>query len=185
MLTCQAEATLINNQKENHMKRFHVHVAVSDLEKSTLFYSAMFGMQPTVLKTDYAKWMLDDPRINFAISERSGVTGVNHLGFQADSEDELEEIHTRLQSADTAITAEKGANCCYAKSDKYWVEDPTGIAWESFRSLDTIPFYGEQSHQAASGAEKVIENTGCSTSCCPAPSPVSAEKSTAKACCNG
>ena len=165
------------------MKRFHVHVAVSDLEQSTLFYSAMFGVQPTVLKTDYAKWMLDDPRINFAISARIGVTGVNHLGFQADSEDELEEIHTRLQSADTAITAEKGANCCYAKSDKYWVEDPTGIAWESFRSLDTIPFYGEQSHQGTNSAANV--DTACSTSCCPAPSPVIAEKVSSKACCNG
>ena len=167
------------------MKRFHVHVAVSDLEKSTLFYSAMFGMQPSVLKPDYAKWMLDDPRINFAISERTGVTGVNHLGFQADSDDELEEIHTRLQSADTAITAEKGANCCYAKSDKYWVEDPTGIAWESFRSLATIPFFGEQSHQAANAAEEVNLGAGCGTSCCPAPTPAVAEKSTAKACCNG
>ena len=165
------------------MKRFHVHVAVSDLAQSTLFYSAMFGMQPTVLKTDYAKWMLVDPRINFAISARTGVTGVNHLGFQADSEAELDEIHTRLQSADTAITAEKGANCCYAKSDKYWVEDPTGIAWESFRSLDTIPFYGELSHQVTNGAANV--DTACSTSCCPAPSPVIAEKVSSKACCNG
>ena len=167
------------------MKRFHVHVAVSDLKKSTLFYSAMFGMQPSVLKTDYAKWMLDDPRINFAISARTGVTGVNHLGFQAETDEELEEIHTRLQSADTAITAEKGANCCYAKSDKYWVEDPTGIAWESFRSLATIPFFGEQSDQAANTTEEVNAGAGCSTSCCPAPSPAVAVKSTAKACCNG
>ena len=103
------------------MKRFHVHVAVSNLEHSTRFYSAMFGTPPTVLKTDYAKWMLDDPRVNFAISERADAQGVNHLGVQADSAEELEEIHTRLQSADTAIAAEVGANCCYAKSDKYWV----------------------------------------------------------------
>ena len=167
------------------MKRFHVHVAVNDLTKNIQFYSAMFGVQPSVVKLDYAKWMLDDPRINFAISERAGITGVNHLGFQADSDDELEEIHMRLRSADTVITAEKGATCCYAKSDKYWVNDPTGIAWESFRSLDTIPFYGEQSHQGTSGAENVKQGTGCSTSCCPAPSPVIAEKATAKACCNG
>ena len=167
------------------MKRFHVHVAVSDLEQSTRFYSAMFGMQPSILKSDYAKWMLDDPRINFAISERADNPGLNHLGFQAESERELEEIHTRLQSADSAITAETGANCCYAKSDKYWVQDPTGIAWESFRTLDTIPFYGEQSHHGTAEAKNAKDGTGCSTSCCPAPTAAPAEKSTAKACCNG
>ena len=166
------------------MKRFHVHVAVGNLEQSTRFYSAMFGMPPSVQKNDYAKWMLDDPRVNFAISERADSTGVNHLGFQAETEHELEEIHTRLQSADTAVTAEKGANCCYAKSDKYWVQDPSGIAWESFRSLDTIPFYGAQSHQGAAGAEEVNANTGsgCATSCCP--TPATADKPVAKACCN-
>lgn len=167
------------------MKRFHVHVAVSDLEQSTRFYSAMFGMEPTVLKSDYAKWMLDDPRVNFAISERANTQGVNHLGFQAESAEELEEIHTRLQSADTSIAAEKGANCCYAKSDKYWVQDPTGIAWESFRSLDTIPFYGEQSHKGAAGAESA-EAGACGMACCPTIEAKSAEmKSAAKACCNG
>ncbi|MEP7154740.1 MAG: ArsI/CadI family heavy metal resistance metalloenzyme [Betaproteobacteria bacterium] len=176
------------------MKRFHVHVAVKDLAQSTRFYSALFGSQPTVLKHDYAKWMLDDPRINFAISERDGgdgAKGVNHLGFQAESADELEEIHARLQSADTAIAAEKGANCCYARSDKYWVEDPTGIAWESFRSLDTIPFYGENSHQGSAGAEsaegaKAVEGAGCATSCCPAiPETAIDGKAATKACCNG
>lgn len=164
------------------MKRFHVHVAVSDLEQSARFYSAMFGMQPTVLKNDYAKWMLDDPRVNFAISARTNGTGLNHLGFQADSGEELEEIHARLQTADAAITEERGANCCYAKSDKYWVQDPSGIAWESFHSLDAIPFYGEQSHQGAAGAENAA-GSGCGTSCCP--TPVAIEKTAAKACCNG
>ena len=171
------------------MKRFHVHVAVSDLEQSARFYSAMFGMQPTVLKNDYAKWMLDDPRINFAISERAGAEGLNHLGFQAESAEELEEIHARLQTADTSIAAEKGASCCYAKSDKYWVQDPTGIAWESFRSLDTIPFYGELSHKDAAVIENAApeaEGSGCATSCCPTIAPKTAEvKSAAKACCNG
>lgn len=169
------------------MKRFHVHIAVNDLEQSTRFYSAMFGMQPTVLKNDYAKWMLDDPRVNFAISERANAEGLNHLGFQADSDEELEQIHTRLQSADTSITAEKGANCCYAKSDKYWVQDPSGIAWESFRSLDTIPFYGENSHLGAAGAEAAGEGGACGTACCPtgvAGKPAT-EKTAAKACCNG
>ncbi len=164
------------------MKRFHVHVAVSDLEQSTRFYSALFGMEPTVLKDDYAKWMLDDPRVNFAISGCAPAAGLNHLGIQADSDDELEEIHARLRTTDTSITAEKGANCCYAKSDKYWVQDPSGIAWESFHSLDTIPFYGEQSHLGAAGAGNAA-NSGCGTSCCPAP--VATEKAAAKACCNG
>ena len=170
------------------MKRFHVHVAVSDLEQSTRFYSAMFGVAPTVLKDDYAKWMLDDPRINFAISERANAQGVNHLGFQADSAEELEDIHTRLQSADTSITAEKGANCCYAKSDKYWVQDPTGIAWESFRSLDTIPFYGEDSHPRAEVAESAesAEGGACASAGCAAIEPkTTALKTGAKACCNG
>jgi catechol 2,3-dioxygenase-like lactoylglutathione lyase family enzyme len=165
------------------MKRFHVHVAVTNLAESTRFYAAMFGAQPNVSKPDYAKWMLDDPRINFAISERDNVAGVNHLGFQVESDEELEEIHARLQTADNAITAEKGASCCYAKSDKYWVQDPSGIAWESFRSLDTIPFYGEQSHKGAAGAEAATQSGGCSTSCCP--TPTATEKTKAKACCNG
>ena len=169
------------------MKRFHVHVAVSDLEQSTRFYSAMFGMPPTVQKTDYAKWMIDEPRVNFAISARVGGFGVNHLGFQAESTEELEEIHTRLQSADLSIAAEKGANCCYAKSDKYWVQDPTGIAWESFRSLETIPFYGEESHKGAGGAE-VEAAAACGTACCPTIDSKNADvavNASAKACCNG
>ncbi len=169
------------------MKRFHVHVAVNNLEESTRFYAAMFGAQPIVQKPDYAKWMLDDPRINFAISERAGTPGVNHLGFQAESEAELDEIHARLQTAGTDIAAEKGANCCYATSDKYWVNDPAGIAWESFRSLDTIPFYGEDSHKTAQPAADA-QGAGCSTSCCPptlAKASAPEVKSTGKACCNG
>ena len=172
------------------MKRFHVHVAVSDLEQSTRFYSAMFGMPPTVVKPDYAKWMLDDPRVNFAISERAGAGGINHLGFQAESAEELEEIHARLQTADTTIAAEKDAHCCYATSDKYWVQDPTGIAWESFRSLDSIPFYGEDSHQGPSGGEKTAGGpaTGCATACCPAPAaataPADAARPAKAPCCN-
>jgi catechol 2,3-dioxygenase-like lactoylglutathione lyase family enzyme len=166
------------------MKRFHVHVAVSDLKQSTQFYSAMFGMAPTVLKADYAKWMLDDPRVNFAISERANAAGLNHLGFQAESDDELEEIHTRLKSADAAITAERGANCCYAKSDKYWVQDPSGIAWESFRSLSTIPFYGDQSHKGGADAEGSVGEACGATTCC-TPSVERDKATTAKGCCNG
>src|SRR5437588_2555862 len=99
------------------MKRFHVHVAVKDLEQSKRFYSAMFGIEPIVVKPDYAKWMLDDPRVNFAISQRSQTPGVNHLGVQADTDEELQGIHANLLQADQAIVAEKGVHCCYAKSD--------------------------------------------------------------------
>ena len=126
------------------MKRLHVHVAVHDIAQSVRFYSALFASQPSVLKNDYAKWMLDDPRVNFAISSRSAKTGLDHLGIQAENGDELEEIGTRLAQADVSITAQKGAACCYAKSDKYWTIDPQGIAWESFHSLDSVPVYGEQ-----------------------------------------
>ena len=111
------------------MKRFHVHVAVNDLSKSIAFYSAIFGEEPSVVKPDYAKWMLEDPRINFAISDRGQAPGVNHLGLQAENDAELEAIHANLKKADTAVLPEKGANCCYAKSDKYWVTDPQGVAW--------------------------------------------------------
>ncbi len=144
------------------MKRFHVHVAVRDLEESKRFYSAMFGSEPTVVKPDYAKWMLDDPRVNFAISQRSQTPGVNHLGMQAETDEELQGIHANLQHADGTIVAEKGVHCCYAKSDKYWVTDPQGVAWESFRSLGTAPLYDEENHTvpAACGSN---EATGCCT----------------------
>ena len=139
------------------MKRFHVHVAVKDLEQSVRFYSTMFGAAPSVQKPDYAKWMLDDPRVNFAISQRGRSLGVNHLGIQAESDEELEAIHAKLRDADAEVVAEKGVHCCYATSDKYWVTDPQGVAWESFRSLGAVPFYGtegpnEQSSCGTSGA---------------------------------
>ena len=124
------------------MKRFHVHVAVPDLQQSIRFYSTMFGTEPAVVKDDYAKWMLEDPRVNFAISQRGGSTGINHLGFQVDDAAELSEIHTRLQAAGSGVTAESDVSCCYARSDKYWVTDPAGVAWESFHSLGSVPFYG-------------------------------------------
>ncbi len=131
------------------MKRFHVHVAVHDLEQSIRFYSALFGAEPSVKKDDYAKWMLEDPRINFAISNRSDKAGVNHLGLQAENGAELEDIGSRLAQADVATTAQKGASCCYAKSDKYWTVDPQGIAWESFHTLDSVPTYGSDTRTKA------------------------------------
>jgi hypothetical protein len=150
--------------QETIMKRFHVHVAVKDLRDSIRFYSAMFGREPTVTKPDYAKWMLEDPRVNFAISQRSQTLGVNHLGMQAETDDELEDIHANLQLADNSIVAEKGVSCCYAKSDKYWVTDPQGVAWESFRSLGSIPLFGQENETAA-GACGSNEAAGC---CAPA-----------------
>ncbi|HVJ23400.1 MAG TPA: ArsI/CadI family heavy metal resistance metalloenzyme [Burkholderiales bacterium] len=125
------------------MKRLHVHVAVHDLQQSIRFYSALFAAQPAVKKDDYAKWMLDDPRVNFAISTRATKAGLDHLGIQTDNGAELEDLGSRLAQADVAITAQKGASCCYAKSDKYWTIDPQGIAWESFHTLDAVPMYGE------------------------------------------
>lgn len=116
------------------MKRFHVHVNVSDLEASIGFYSILFGGGPSVRKPDYAKWMLDDPRVNFAISQRDRATGVDHLGLQSDEPQELEEIGKRLAAADAVAFAEKGTTCCYAHSDKYWAEDPQGVRWETFHT---------------------------------------------------
>lgn len=124
------------------MKRFHVHVSVTDLSQSVGFYSKLFGAEPSVTKTDYAKWMLDDPRINFAISTREGKAGLNHLGFQVDSDEELTQLREQAQKADIAAVEELGAACCYAKSDKHWIEDPQGIAWETFHTLGDIPVFG-------------------------------------------
>ena len=114
------------------MKRFHVHVNVQDLDQSIRFYAQLFGTEPSVRKGDYAKWMLDDPRVNFAISQRERAPGVDHLGLQADDPSELEQIGARLQAADAVRLTEVGATCCYAQSDKYWSEDPQGLRWESF-----------------------------------------------------
>ena len=147
------------------MKRFHVHVAVSDLDAGIRFYSKVFGADPTVTKPDYAKWMVEDLRVNFAISMRGSNPGVNHLGFQLDTDDELRAMHVQLAEADAGLVEEVGANCCYAKSDKYWVTDPAGIAWETFRSLGSIPLFGAEEPSAAPSA------SGC---CSPESAAVSA-----------
>jgi lactoylglutathione lyase len=125
------------------MKRFHIHVSVDDLAKSIGFYSTLFGAEPTRIEADYAKWMLEEPRMNFAISTGRQPVGVNHLGFQVDSPDELRGLHSQLAAADAHLIEENEQACCYAKSDKYWVTDPTGIAWETFHTLGSIPVYGE------------------------------------------
>jgi catechol 2,3-dioxygenase-like lactoylglutathione lyase family enzyme len=125
------------------MKRFHVHVAVNEMADSVRFYSAVFGIEPTVLKDDYAKWMLEDPRINFAISKRGQKPGVDHLGLQVEDEEELHDMRGRLETADGTLAEQTAQPCCYAKSDKYWITDPQGIAWETFHTLDSIPVFGE------------------------------------------
>ncbi|GBG13616.1 glyoxalase [Novimethylophilus kurashikiensis] len=124
------------------MKRMHVHISVDDLQASIRFYSTMFGADPTVVKPDYAKWMLDDPRVNFAISQRGAAVGLNHLGIQVECGEELAEMNTRLQQLETQVKEEMGTACCYAKSDKYWVTDPSGIAWEAYHTLDNVPMFG-------------------------------------------
>jgi catechol 2,3-dioxygenase-like lactoylglutathione lyase family enzyme len=135
--------------QENRMKRFHVHVAVDDLCESIRFYSTLFGSKPGVREVDYAKWMLDDPRVNFAISSRGRPAGINHLGFQVDSAAELTGMKAQLEAADSAMVEQTATACCYARSDKYWVTDPSGIAWETFHSLGTVPVYGEDGRTGA------------------------------------
>jgi catechol 2,3-dioxygenase-like lactoylglutathione lyase family enzyme len=125
------------------MKRPHVHVSVDDLAQSIRFYSALFAAQPTVTKPDYAKWMLDDPRVNFAISTRSGGTGIDHLGIQVETPDELQEVYGRLRQADRPVLEEGETVCCYAKSEKSWIADPQGISWETFLTFGESTAYGD------------------------------------------
>ncbi|HJU50318.1 MAG TPA: ArsI/CadI family heavy metal resistance metalloenzyme [Pseudogulbenkiania sp.] len=152
------------------MKRLHVHVSVDNLSQSVAFYSALFGAAPTVAKPDYAKWMLDDPRVNFAISQRGAKAGLDHLGIQAENAEELAELKTRIDAAGMAALSEEGTTCCYAKSDKHWVQDPSGIAWETYHTLDSAPTF--------SGAEADVTPVAAdAASCCAPPQPGEA------ACC--
>jgi len=125
------------------MKRLHVHVSVDDLAHSIQFYSTLFAAEPTVTKPDYAKWMLDDPRVNFAISTRSEQTGVDHLGIQVETPDELHEVYGRLQRADRPVLEEGVTTCCYAKSEKAWIKDPQGLSWETFLTFGESTIYGD------------------------------------------
>jgi lactoylglutathione lyase len=142
------------------MKRFHVHVHVDDIEKSVRFYSTLFDAQPAVVKPDYAKWMLEDPRLNFAISSGVSNRGIGHLGFQFDTPEELAEIATRGRAAGLGGVEEREARCCYAKSNKHWFTDPQGVVWETFESYGTIDEYGEDRET------DVEETTACSASSC-------------------
>ena len=124
------------------MKRLHVHVSVRDLDESVRFYSTLFAAQPTVRKGDYAKWMLDDPRVNFAISERDKVTGIRHLGIQVEDHAELAEVYERIEHTQRPVLDEGKTTCCYAKSEKNWVEDPQGVQWETFLTTAESTVYG-------------------------------------------
>jgi len=133
------------------MSRLHVHIAVDDLDQNIRFYSALFGAGPGVVKDDYAKWDLADPAVNFAISARARNAGLDHVGIQADTAQELEALQARLDAAGIAGREQSGTACCYARSDKYWSLDPQGIAWEAFHTLDSIPTFNE--HGAESPAQ--------------------------------
>ena len=147
------------------MKRLHVHVSVQDLAASIRFYRTLFGAEPAVTKADYAKWMLEDPRVNFAISTHRQPVGVNHLGFQVDTDEELRSMRAQLEAADARMVEETEQPCCYARSDKYWVTDPTGIAWETFHTLGSIPVYGEDTAVFDHGAS-VVPTEGAAARCC-------------------
>lgn len=125
------------------MKRLHVHVAVQDLPQSIGFYSALFAVQPAIVKSDYAKWMLDDPRVNFAISTRGREPGLDHLGIQVEDAGELQEVYARLRNAGSGIIEQGQTACCYAKSEKSWIEDPAGISWETFLTTGENATYGD------------------------------------------
>jgi hypothetical protein len=159
------------------MNRFHVHVNVTDLDRSITFYSQLFGTGPAVVKPDYAKWMLDDPRINFAISKRDRPAGVDHLGIQAEDGAALETIGARLKSADAISLAEVGTTCCYAHSDKYWAEDPQGLRWETFHTHGEATTYYEPATETSAA-----EATQASADACCGPRAAGPEKSVA-ACC--
>ncbi len=124
------------------MKRLHVHVGVTDLDQSIAFYSALFGSPPSLVRDDYAKWMLDDPRVNFAISHGHAAPGIEHLGIQAESPEELAEVTARISAADRPVLAEGETTCCYAKSEKSWTSDPQGVVWEAFHTMEQARTYG-------------------------------------------
>ncbi len=154
--------------------RFHVHVGVADLDQSIAFYSGLFGAQPSVTKTDYAKWMLDDPKVNFAISQKDGAAkGVEHLGIQVDSESELAAVYGRLKQAGGPVLEEGATTCCYAKSEKSWIADPDGVVWEAFHTTGESTNYGDSPDIAALASINAADNACCApmvaapaTSCC-------------------
>jgi len=161
------------------MKRFHVNVSVKDIDEGIRFYSALFAAEPAVRKDDYAKWMLEDPRINFAISQRGYAPGVDHLGIQVDSAAELTAMRAQLTTADHGLIEQSETACCYAKSDKYWVTDPVGIPWETFHTLDAIPIYGEDTDIAPKDSTCCVPVKPAASGACCAPTPTASNES----CC--
>ena len=153
------------------MKRFHAHVHVDDLTQSIAFYSKLFAAAPTRVEADYAKWMLEDPRVNFAISTPGAKPGLDHFGLQTDDAAELAELKARAEAADMALLDEGNTTCCYARSEKHWVTDPQGIAWEHFHTLGDIPVFNEAAPSSAAGA--------CGTPAAAAPAPAAPRA----ACC--
>ncbi|MBI3594272.1 MAG: glyoxalase/bleomycin resistance/dioxygenase family protein [Nitrospirae bacterium] len=154
------------------MKRFHAHISVENLSESIRFYSGLFNQRPTIEKPDYAKWMIDDPRINFAISQRGAEPGLDHLGIQVESNEELHEINQQMKTAALPVSEQLATTCCYAKSDKYWTLDPQGIAWEAFHNLETAPVYGNDFQQV---------NTD--SACCAPTNQTQLIQPVSKACC--
>jgi catechol 2,3-dioxygenase-like lactoylglutathione lyase family enzyme len=146
------------------MKRLHVHVSVKDLDASVRFYSQLFAADPIVQKPDYAKWMLDDPRVNFAISQRDGRPGVQHLGIQVEDRAELTQVYERLRGAERPVIEEGETTCCYAHSEKSWVDDPQGVQWETFLTTGESTVYGTDEIRAKS--QKAAEAACCAASCC-------------------
>lgn len=139
------------------MKRFHVHVSVEDVPASIRFYSTLFSAEPTVVKSDYAKWMLEDPRVNFAISKRGGDPGIRHLGIQVENQAELREVYERLARAERPVLEERNTTCCYAKGEKSWIEDPQGVQWETFLTTGESTVYGHD----APASEQVRRASSC------------------------
>jgi catechol 2,3-dioxygenase-like lactoylglutathione lyase family enzyme len=159
------------------MKRLHVSVAVEDLDRSVRFYSTLFAAEPTVLKTDYAKWMLDDPRVNFSITARGRHPGFDHLGIQVEDREELDEVYARLRAAERPVVEQGAVTCCYANSEKAWVSDPQGIAWEAFLTHGLNAEFGDGSDPLAPAAAK-------SSACCDQPVPSKGEPlAKAATCC--
>jgi hypothetical protein len=155
------------------MKRFHIHTHVEDLQASIAFYTRLFAAGPTRTESDYAKWMLEDPRVNFAISTRGDKPGIDHLGFQTDTQEELQELKARAEAADMALLDQGATSCCYARSDKHWITDPQGIAWEHFHTLSDIPVFSEKAQPASEAA-------AC---CAPRGKPVGVPVKPASSCC--
>jgi len=160
------------------MKRFHVHLHVDDLGQSIGFYSKLFAAQPARQEADYAKWMLDDPPVNFAISTRGSQPGIDHLGIQTDDADDLADLKARAEAADMALLDEGTTTCCYARSEKHWVTDPQGIAWEHFHTLGNIPVF----HEAAP-AVATSEPAACCAPAAPRGKPLAIPVKAAGSCC--